>query len=89
MRALRHWRVDLTVLEVDGRTQAEAILFTDIGSRGRGVGRADLSPDDYDVPEIGDELAVARALRRLSDGLLGVASGDIEAMTGEHVRISH
>jgi hypothetical protein len=36
------------------------------------------------VPEIGDEVAVARALRHLADQLLATAEGDIEELTGEH-----
>lgn len=45
------------------------------------------NPSDVDVPEIGDEVAAARALRRLADRLLGVASDDIEAIEGHGVRL--
>ena len=36
------------------------------------------------MPEIGDEVAVARALSRLAEQLLETAAGDIEQVTGEH-----
>jgi len=35
------------------------------------------------VPEIGDEVAVARALRRLADQLIETAEQDLEAVTGQ------
>lgn len=40
------------------------------------------------MPEIGDEVAVARALRHLADQLLDTAAQDLEAVTGEpaHIR---
>jgi hypothetical protein len=39
------------------------------------------------VPEIGDEVAVSRALRHLADKLLETAEGDVSTMTGEEARI--
>jgi Rv2632c-like len=45
------------------------------------------SPGNVDVPEIGDEVAAARALRRLADRLQGVASEDIEAIEGHEVHL--
>ena len=45
------------------------------------------NPSDVDVPEIGDEVAAARALCRLADRLLGVASDDIEAIEGHEVHL--
>jgi hypothetical protein len=37
------------------------------------------------VPEIGGEVAVARALRHLADQLLDTAAQDVEAVTGENI----
>jgi hypothetical protein len=88
MRAVKEWRVDLILGEDDGRTYAEARLVTDIGDRIVGVGNAHVSPDDYDVPEIGDEIAVARALRNLGNRLLDTASNDIEGVTSEHIHLT-
>jgi hypothetical protein len=45
---------------------------------GRGTARA--NPHDRDVPEIGDEMAVGRALGDLSRNLLSVAEADITAV---------
>ena len=50
-------------------------------------GETHRNPSDVDVPEIGDEVAAARALRRLADRLLGVAAGDIEAVEGHEVHL--
>ena len=86
-RAINQWRVDVMIGENDGRTYAEARLVTDISSRLVGVGRATVSPQDYDVPEIGDEVAVARALLDLGHKLLDTASDDIEGVTGEPVHL--
>jgi hypothetical protein len=54
-----------------------------------GVGLARLNPADLDVPEIGDELATARALSELSHHLLDAAAGDLEQVTHRraHLRI--
>jgi hypothetical protein len=88
MRAVKRWRVDIFIGEDDGRTYAEARLVTEIGDRLIGVGRAQLSPHDYNVPEIGDEIAVARALRNLGTNVLDTASSDIEGVTGEDVHLA-
>jgi Rv2632c-like len=87
MRGTRRWSVQIFVGEDDGRTYAEAALVDDIGNRTRGTGHANLAPTDHDVPEIGDEIAVARALNDLSRRLLGVAEDDVAAMTHERVRL--
>ncbi len=88
MRAVKEWRVELMLGEDEGRTYAEARLITEIGDRLVGAGYAHVSPDDYNVPEIGDEIAVARALQDLGRRLLDTASGDIEGVTGEHVHLT-
>jgi len=46
-----------------------------------------VAPTDHDVPAIGDEIAVARALNDLSRRLLGVAEDDVAALTHERVRL--
>jgi hypothetical protein len=88
MRAVKEWRVELMIGEDDGRTYAEARLVTELGDRIVGTGRAFVSPHDYDVPEIGDEVAVARALRDLGGQLLAVASADIAEVTLDRVHLT-
>lgn len=88
-RTINRWQVDVLLGEDDGRTYAEARLITDTGDQIVGVGRARVGAHDYDVPEIGDEIATARALRALGDQLLDAASDAIGAVTGEHVDLDH
>ncbi len=66
-------------------TAAHAVLTTAAGNRLEGYGRARLNPADRDVPEIGEELAVARALRDLADRFLRATSDDISEV--EHRKI--
>jgi len=88
MRSIKQWQVDVFVGENDGRTYAEASLVTDLGDRLVGTGWATVASSDHDVPEIGDEVATARALASLATRLLGTASHDIEQVTGEHVHLA-
>lgn len=81
---VREWTVRLTISENDADTSAEAILETDAGATLAGQGRTHRSERDESVPQIGDEVAAARALRSLADVILEVATGDIERSTGEH-----
>lgn len=82
MSTARTWNVEIFIDEHEDerRTRAEARLHT----RGRtgltGEGIAMRKPSDYEVPEIGDELAVARALADLSHRLMEAAAADIEQM---------
>ncbi|HET6213852.1 MAG TPA: dsRBD fold-containing protein [Micromonosporaceae bacterium] len=88
MRVINRWVVDVTVAEEDGRTYAEAELRDDIGDHVIGTGRATLNGDP-DVPEYGDEIAVARALAALGHCLLDTAAKDIQAATtAERVPLS-
>lgn len=87
MLAMKRWSVDIFVDEDDGRTYAEARLHTGADTHLIGVGRARLNPADDDIPEIGDELAVARALTDLGHRLLLTAAADISAVTGDRVRL--
>lgn len=79
----KKWNVEIIITESDRTTQAEARL------RGRndelfvGEGTAHRNSADQDVPHIGDELAVARALSGMSHELLHEAAAEIETLTGE------
>lgn len=89
MTRAKRWTVDIFIDEHDDerRTRAEARLHTPdrIGLTGSGVARR--NPVDPEVPEIGDELAVSRALSDLAHRLLDAAAGDIEQITrkGAHL----
>jgi Rv2632c-like len=85
MKGLRRWSVDVFVGEDDGFTYAEAALQDDLGNQILGTGRARLNPTDPDVPEIGDEIAVARALSDLGHRLLSTAAADLATVTHEPV----
>ena len=87
MDVMKRWRVEILLGEHDGQTYAEARLHTELGDNVLGVGRARLNPSDYDVPEIGDEIAVARALTDLGHRLLITAARDVEQVTNEPVRL--
>lgn len=82
-----HWRVDVYLYEDERATTAHAVLHTGATKELEARGAAHLSPYDADVPEIGDEVAAARALRRLADRLLGTASDDIAAIEGQPVHL--
>jgi hypothetical protein len=81
MAAAKRWAVDIYIDEHEGRTRAEARLHTGDATTLAGVGTARRNPADPEVPEIGDELAAARALSELAHNLLHAAASDIEAVT--------
>lgn len=85
------WSVDIFIAEDEGKgeTRATARLHTGSDTHLSASGTAQLNPHDSDVPEIGAELAVARALGALSNRLLHTAADDIEAVTHEPVRLEH
>lgn len=68
-------------------TTAHAVLTTAAGTTLNGYGRARRNPQDPDVPEIGEELAAARALRDLADRLLRATSDDITELEHHKVRL--
>jgi hypothetical protein len=85
MPTTKKWTVDIYLDEhAETRTtRAEARLHTDDATDVRGVGRSWRNPHDAEVPEIGDELAAARALADLADHLRTAAAGDIQAVNEE------
>lgn len=78
------WAVDVTITEQDDqrRTLAEARLHTEQGSELRGTGIAWRHPQDRDIPEVGDELATARAMDDLSHKLRRAVASEITESTG-------
>jgi hypothetical protein len=74
------WQLKLVVDEQEERTCAKVRLRWR-GTELVGVGLARRNPADEPVAEIGDELAVARALHDLANQLFVVTESDIEAST--------
>ncbi|MGW0041961.1 DUF1876 domain-containing protein [Rhodococcus sp. NPDC003348] len=88
----KKWSVDIIIDEHDSttgetRTRAEARLRTKDATSLVGIGVARRNPRDADIPEIGDELAVARALADLAHRLIDTAATDLEAVTHERVHL--
>ncbi|WP_406054710.1 DUF1876 domain-containing protein [Kribbella sp. NBC_00889] len=89
MIASRHWSVEIFIDEHEDErtTHAEARLHTNDKTHLIGRGTARRNPNDTDIAEIGDELAVARALSSLAHALLDAATSDIEQITHEHIHL--
>lgn len=75
----RTWHMLINIFEEDNTTRASAVLRTDVGTELRHIGIARRRPSDDDVAEIGDELAVCRALAGLAHELLDATIADIQA----------
>jgi hypothetical protein len=90
MDAAKQWTVDVFISEHEEErvTRAEARLHTGDRTDLRGIGTARRNPHDREVPEIGDELAVSRALGDLARRLREATAADIEQLTDEPVRLS-
>ncbi|MBF8190429.1 DUF1876 domain-containing protein [Nonomuraea sp. K274] len=73
----KEWSVRVHIAEEGDDTSAKATLTTRDGTRVTGEGRARRNPADPSVPEIGDELAVSRALGDLADKLAVITRHDI------------
>jgi hypothetical protein len=80
----RYLDVAVVFTEDDQRTEAQVRTVV----RGRefaGRGQSRRNPRDPNVPEIGEELALARALADLSHELVDAATASIEAREGHPV----
>jgi hypothetical protein len=79
-------RVDLSLTEDEDHTEALARVHM----RGRDFsawGRARRNPDDPTMPEVGEELAVARALSDMSHQLVVAAADSLESALGRPVAL--
>jgi hypothetical protein len=81
MTQAKQWKIDVYIDEHENRTRATARLHNRDETALVGVGLARLNPADTNVPEIGDELATARALSDLAHQLLHSTVTDVEAVT--------
>ncbi|HEY5858575.1 MAG TPA: DUF1876 domain-containing protein [Aldersonia sp.] len=91
----KKWSVEIVIDEHEAeetgagsRTRAEARLHSGDVTALVGVGLARRNPGDTEVPEIGDELAVARALADLAHQLIEATVADLEAATSERIRLT-
>jgi hypothetical protein len=83
-RHVSSWHVRVDIFEEGDTTTAHAVLIDKTASQeSRSV--AVRLPGTVSVPEIGDEVAVARALRLLADQMLVMAAEDISAVTHQPV----
>jgi len=87
---VREWQVRVSIFESGEDTNANVVLLTEAPTHLTARGQSHRGTGDTFVPEIGDEVAVARALRHLADQLLETAAQDVEAVTGQrpHIRPS-
>jgi hypothetical protein len=81
---VREWQVRVSIFESEDDTSANVVLLTEAPTHLTARGQSHRREADPSVPEIGDEVAVARALRHLADQLLETAAQDVEAVTGEN-----
>lgn len=78
--------VEIEVQEHPNHTEAKAVL--DLGGTAHGGwGRARRNPTDPDRPHVGDEVAIARALRDLAQRVLGTAADEIERTEHQPVHL--
>lgn len=80
------WHIEIFLSEDGDRTRAEAVLRTTAGTELRHEGVAWRNPKDTAVPEIGEELATARALSGLAHDLLEATVSDIEQNVHQRVQ---
>ncbi|NKZ03763.1 DUF1876 domain-containing protein [Actinomadura latina] len=78
----KQWSVEVYISEDGPETHARVVLFSGGEEHATGDGRARRNPVDPEVAEIGDELAVARALADLAGRLHGAADKDIARLPG-------
>ena len=78
-----------SIFESGDDTSANVVLLTEAPTHlsAHGQSHREIGDTSPPIPEIGDEVAVARALRHLADQLLGTAARDIEAVTGKEAHL--
>ena len=86
MSEVDRWSVELSIREHEGETRADARLVMD-NAHLLGHGTARRHPSDPNVMEIGEKIAVARALSDLAHTLLGSAAAQIEDITHERAQL--
>ena len=82
-KPVKEWQVRVSIFESADDTTAKVVLVADAPEALTASGESHRSEADEPEARIGDEVAVARALRHLADELLDTATHDIETATGE------
>jgi len=80
------WTVTVHVYEQGSQTSARAVLHAGSGSELEARGTTHRAPRELDVPEIGQEVAVSRALQQLADTLLATAAVDLREIRAARTR---
>jgi hypothetical protein len=78
-RHVRTWHIEVQLYESDRECTAHAVLRSGEAPPLHSDGQARRREGEPNIPEIGDEIAAARALHHLGDLLLATASGDLSA----------
>ena len=86
--AQKTWTIQVNIDEEGDDTFADAVLSVDNKMEIHGRGTRHRNPTDESVPQIGDELAAARAMSDLAHQLLSTAAGHIESRTHEKARLT-
>ena len=86
---VKEWHVRVSIFESGDDTSANVVLLTEAPTHlnAHGQSHRDTGDKSVRIPEIGDEVAVARALRHLADQLIETAAKDIEAVTGKEAHL--
>ena len=80
---VKEWHVRVSIFESGDDTSANVVLPTEAPTHlsAHGQSHREIGDTSPPIPEIGDEVAVARALRHLADQLFETAAKDVEAVT--------
>lgn len=83
---LARFTVEITVDDVHDGTNATAKMAWEDGEL-IGRGRTTLDSDDHFPEQVGENLAVARALSDIAGKLYAATASDIQSVTGERVSV--
>ena len=82
------WNVEIQFEEDESLTTAASLLRLPDGTEIQGRGQARRNPADPAQPQIGEEIAAARALSDLVHQLLDKAAAEIEDVTHKPAHLS-
>jgi hypothetical protein len=88
MNHTRNLTLQMKVVEAGAKTTADLSFTTATGQELRGHGTARRHPDDPDIPQIGDEIATARAMFELGHKLLDTAANELGDRLHRRVHLS-